>query len=278
MPFIDTGSGTEIYYVVDDFVAPWRRDEAEHVLLLHGMAESHKSWQEWVPHLATSYVVLRADLPGLGRSTIDLDRYKWSLSSVAQDLNRLLDALGIQRIHVVGAKVGGSCALQLAASFPDRIASVVSLGGPIWPEGKIGTNVIRTADLAPSIQKLGVARWARDTMAMRLGPTADPAQVRWWTNLMSTSSQEVLIRATTAAAQIDLRSELPLIEAPALLMTSAISGLASKETAEIWATVPRGTRQVLECSGYHISAVLPHECARRVVEFIGMHSTTTEAT
>ncbi len=268
MSTIRTGPHTELYYTVDDYTDPWDRNAVEHVLLLHGMAESHKSWFAWIPHLARDYAVIRADLPGLGKSTINLEEYEWSLATVAQDLNRLLDALNLQRVHVVGAKIGGSVALQLAANYPERVASVVSLGGPIWPKGKIGTNLIEIASLAPSIRESGVSRWARATMPMRLGPDASAAQLQWWTNLMSTSNQDVLVKATTAVADADLRPFLPKIEAPALLMMSSISGLAGEEAAEVWKAVPRGRREVIECGGYHISAMMPELCANRVLRFI----------
>ncbi len=268
MPMIRTGPHTELYYTVDDYTNPWDRSTVEHVLLLHGMAESHKSWFAWIPYLARDYTVVRTDLPGLGKSTINVDEYEWSFATVAQDLNRLLDALNLQRVHVVGAKIGGSVALQLAANYPERVASVVSLGGPIWPKGKIGTNIIEIASLAPSIREFGVSRWARTTMPMRLGPDASAAQLRWWTNLMSTSNQDVLVKATTAVASADLRPSLPKIEAPALLMVSSVSGLSGDEAAEVWRAVPRGSREIIECGGYHISAMLPELCANHVLKFI----------
>jgi pimeloyl-ACP methyl ester carboxylesterase len=118
---------------------------------------------------------------------------------------------------------------------------------------------------------MGVSRWARDTMGLRLGPDADPAQVQWWINLMSTSDADVCVKATTHVADADLRADLALIEAPALLLTSSISGLAGEEAAEVWSSVPRGQREIIECSGYHISAVLPDECARRVLRFLREH-------
>lgn len=268
MSTIETGPHTELYYTVDDYTNPWDRSTVEHVLLLHGMAESHKSWFAWIPRLARDYVVIRADLPGLGRSTIDVEEYEWSLATVAEDLNRLLDALNLQQVHVVGAKIGGSVALQFAANYPERVASVVSLGGPIWPKGKIGTNIIEIASLAPSIRESGVTRWARATMPMRLGPDASAAQLQWWTNLMSTSNQEVLVKATTAVADADLRPFLPKIEAPALLMVSSISGLSGDEAADVWKVVPHGSLEVVECGGYHISAMMPELCADRVRKFI----------
>lgn len=267
MPVMELGASS-MYYTLDDFTDPWSTAPKQTVLLIHGMAESHKAWFAWVPRLARQYSVLRVDLPGLGRSTIDVDTYGWSLTTVARDIDLLLGKLGLDRVHVVGAKIGGSTALQLAASYPERVTSVVDIGGPLWPRGSIGTNVVKTSELAPSIASKGVEQWARDTMPYRLGPDAPPEQLEWWIGLMSASDKDVLVSATTAAAAVDLRDDLPHITAPALLVTGSVSGLAGDAAAEEWAKVPRGRREVIESTGYHISAVQPDRCADLVLDFL----------
>ena len=241
------------------------------MLLIHGMAESHRSWFAWVPRLARDYRVVRVDLPGLGGSTIDLGSYVWSLDSVGRDIAVLLDRLDVGRVHVVGAKIGGSTALAFAAAHPEHVATVTNIGGPLWPKGSIGTNIMRTADLAPTIAEKGVRRWAQDTMPHRLGPDAPAEQLAWWTRLMAESDRDVLIAATTAAAQVDLRAALPAIQAPALLLTGRISGLAGDAAADEWARVPDGRREILDVSGYHIAAIAPDRCAERVLAFIRAH-------
>jgi 3-oxoadipate enol-lactonase len=275
MPDLVLDSGTSLHYVVDDFTDPWVAQPPETVLLIHGMAESHRSWFAWVPWLARDYRVVRVDLPGLGRSTIDLGSYAWSLGAVGRDLAALLDRLGLGRVHVVGAKIGGSTALAFAAAHPEHVATVTNIGGPLWPKGDIGTNIVRTADLAPTIAEKGVRRWAQDTMPHRLGPDAPPEQLSWWTRLMAGSDRDVLIAATTAAAQVDLRAALPAIQAPALLLTGRISGLAGDAAADLWATVPDGRREIVDVSGYHVAAVAPDHCAQRVLAFVRAHPART---
>jgi 3-oxoadipate enol-lactonase len=256
-----------MFHTVDDFTEPWRAEPAPTVLLIHGMAESHRAWFAWVPLLARHYRVLRIDLPGLGQSEVDLAGYEWTLETVSRDIADLLDELGLDRVLVVGAKIGGSTALQFAANHPERVEAVVDVGGPLWPRGNIGTNIVRTTELAPTIATMGVEAWARDTMRRRLGPDAPEEQLEWWVQLMCGSRQEVLVAATTAAGKLDLRDALPRIEAPALLLVGSVSGLAGDEAAEAWAAVPNGRREVVEATGYHISAVQPEACAQKVLDF-----------
>lgn len=54
-------------------------------------------------------------------------RLAYSLTDMAADAVALLDALGIARAHVVGASMGGMIAQLVAAGWPDRISSLVSV-------------------------------------------------------------------------------------------------------------------------------------------------------
>src|SRR5207249_3326097 len=94
-----TNAGT--YYEDDYFGEPWV--EPEVVMLVHGVAESGRAWTCWVPHLARTMRVLRPDLPGFGRSAMPPAGYRWSVPAFAAALRDFLDAVGVQRAHVVGA-------------------------------------------------------------------------------------------------------------------------------------------------------------------------------
>lgn len=60
----------------------------------------------------------------------------YTLDDMAADTVGLLDALGIERAHLVGASMGGMIAQNVAARYPQRVASLVSImsstGNPSW--------------------------------------------------------------------------------------------------------------------------------------------------
>ena len=99
MPTVQVDSSLTLYYEDHTFADPWRKPEV--VLLIHGVAESSRSWFGWVPHLAREFQVLRPDLRGFGRSTVPLQDFQWSPSALANDLvstfqpERLDDLSGI---------------------------------------------------------------------------------------------------------------------------------------------------------------------------------------
>ena len=77
----------------------------------------------WVPHFARDFRVARPDLRGHGKSEAALDR-PLTHERLAGDLIELLDHLGCDKAHVMGASAGGMVAMQAALRWPDRFASL----------------------------------------------------------------------------------------------------------------------------------------------------------
>lgn len=96
------------------------------VLLLHGLASSRRFWDLVVPGLA-GLPVLAMDQRGHGDS--DRPDGPYDGATVAADALTALDALGLSRVVVVGHSWGGSTALRLAATAPERVLSVVAVDG-----------------------------------------------------------------------------------------------------------------------------------------------------
>lgn len=107
--------------------------EGEAVVLLHGFALSAEvNWglTGLLDSLPEKYRMLALDQRGHGRSDKPHDPEDYGLAFV-EDVIRLLDALEIEKAHVVGYSMGGTLALRLAADHPDRVRSVV-IGGAGW--------------------------------------------------------------------------------------------------------------------------------------------------
>lgn len=96
------------------------------VLLVHGVTDNLHTWDRITPALATRARVHAVDLPGHGGSPIP-DR-PLRMAEMARALSGYLDEAGITRCVVVGNSVGGGVSLMLAASEPDRVRGVVTLG------------------------------------------------------------------------------------------------------------------------------------------------------
>jgi len=249
--------GVTIAYEDHCFAPPW--ETAQTVVMIHGNAESARAWTQWVPHLAKTYRVIRPDLPGFGASTAPAD-YGWSAPEIAADIGRFLDAMQIERCHLVGAKYGGSACIAFAAKNSHRLSSLMLFGSPVRGSGSGNADLIR---------ELGVRAWAAKTMRARLGAGASDAQLRWWTELMGATEARAALGASSARIDMALDDVLPRITVPVLIVTTQESGLQSVDAVKAYAArIPRARVVVLPGDSYHIAAVEPAICAEFAVDFM----------
>ena len=99
------------------------------ILLIHGIAGSSETWAPVIEPLAEEYTVVAPDLIGHGDSA--KPRGDYSLGAYASGIRDLLQAIGHERVTVVGHSLGGGIAMQLAYQFPERCERLVlvSSGG-----------------------------------------------------------------------------------------------------------------------------------------------------
>ena len=92
------------------------------VLLLHGFGADLNAWMFTQPALADGRQVIALDLPGHGGSGKQLDRA--DAESLAAIVEHALNALGIERLHLVGHSMGGGIAISFAVREPERVATL----------------------------------------------------------------------------------------------------------------------------------------------------------
>ncbi|TBR15401.1 MAG: alpha/beta fold hydrolase [Rugosibacter sp.] len=103
------------------------------VLLLHGSgpgANAMSNWQFALPFLGESYHCFAPDIAGFGLSTHPhppQGATAWIEIWVAQMI-ALLDALGLEKVHLVGNSMGGGVAMHLVSRHPERFDHVVLMG------------------------------------------------------------------------------------------------------------------------------------------------------
>ena len=103
------------------------------VVLIHGMVNSSRHWEEVALRLADSYTVVAPDLIGHGDSATP--RGDYSLGAHAAVIRDLLASIGIDRASIVGHSLGGGVAMIFFYHFPQRTErlALISAGG-LGPE------------------------------------------------------------------------------------------------------------------------------------------------
>jgi pimeloyl-ACP methyl ester carboxylesterase len=106
--------------------------EGDPVLLLHGWPQNNRMWREPITRLAPRYRLLAPDLRGFGQTEAPGTGYDGD--TFARDQIALLDALGLERVKLIGHDWGGWTAFLLGLNFPDRIEQMIVVNAPHpWP-------------------------------------------------------------------------------------------------------------------------------------------------
>ncbi|WP_422115397.1 alpha/beta fold hydrolase [Brachybacterium sp. UNK5269] len=104
--------------------------EGEPVLMLHGCPEHWWQWSRVAPAVAArGYRVLCPDLRGAGWTVAEDPRLR--RTTRLHDVLSLLDALEIDRVHLVSHDMGVLTAIQLSYEHPQRVRTAVQLS--VWP-------------------------------------------------------------------------------------------------------------------------------------------------
>jgi pimeloyl-ACP methyl ester carboxylesterase len=111
-----TIDGREIHYV--------QQGDGEPLLLIQGMSGSHLSWGDpFLGELGRDFAVTAYDHRGIGRSS-RVENEPFTIGDLAEDAAALLDAIGVDRAHVLGISMGGMVAQELALRHPDRLRTL----------------------------------------------------------------------------------------------------------------------------------------------------------
>lgn len=268
MPSVTTREGVKIFYRDEYFGEPWRRDEAQTVVLVHGIGESCDVWYAWMDGLVDRYRVVRLDLPGHGRSTLLANAaYAWTPERLADDLGQFVDVLNLRRFHLVGAKYGGTIVARYAAEHGDRLASLSVVSGPIQVAGTPGEETVRQS--LARVQSAGLRVWVEESMDSRLGQGISAGQRLWWIDLMASTDERTICGCLDAFARIDLRAELTRIRVPTHFVTTRGNALMALTAFREWASaIPNAGLTVLDADTYHPAATHPLESMEAVKRHI----------
>lgn len=103
----------------------------ETVIMLHGGGPGAGGWSNYYrnvgPFVDAGYRVILKDSPGFNKSdAVVMDEQRGLVN--ARAVKGLMDALGIDRAHLVGNSMGGATALNFAIEYPERIGKLILMG------------------------------------------------------------------------------------------------------------------------------------------------------
>jgi pimeloyl-ACP methyl ester carboxylesterase len=102
----------------------------EHVVLVHGSGPGVTSYANWrlvLPVLGEDFHCVAPDMVGFGYSDRP-ENPDYSVQTWADQTLGVMDALGIEKAHMIGNSFGGAIALRLATQHPERVDKLVLMG------------------------------------------------------------------------------------------------------------------------------------------------------
>jgi 3-oxoadipate enol-lactonase len=188
------------------------------VCMTHCLSSDGGVWAEQVPVLlANKFRVLRVDMRGHGGSAPAPD--DCVMADYSNDVVKVLDGLGIERVHYIGLSIGGMYGQTLALDHPSRVLSLmlcstspnaVPGGEGMWLER---FNAVRAAGTVEPVADASMDRWF--TPAFK---TRDPARWKQIRDAISNTSIPGYISAATAVMKFDVIDQLPRIKAPTIVL------------------------------------------------------------
>lgn len=208
--------------------------EGHPLLLIAETPRSHRFFLSAMPLLARHFRVIAVDTPGFGNSHPLPDPV--TIPAVAECLVNLLDALGLDRVNVLGIHTGDKLAAALASGWPARIDRLVLAG---YTHSLIPDQAKRKAALQPSFQGYFPPKYDPDADPVRRWAAAHATlETLWWptpaltaTKVVSTDIQDAELHAIDylqgwrsavgiyeAVFAFDLAGAVTRIEAPTLVL------------------------------------------------------------
>jgi pimeloyl-ACP methyl ester carboxylesterase len=105
-------NGIELSYQVEG-------DGPETLVLVNGLADTKETWELQLPAFAERYRIVAYDNRGCGESSTTAGPY--TTRQLAEDLAGLVDALELDRFHLLGVSMGGMIAQEYAIAHADRL-------------------------------------------------------------------------------------------------------------------------------------------------------------
>ena len=105
--------------------------DGELVLMLHGFPQSGWEWRHvWPGLVEAGYRVVAPDQRGYSPGARPEGVAAYAMPELVGDVVGVLDALGVERAHVVGHDWGAAVAWQVAAHHPDRVRTLTAVSVP----------------------------------------------------------------------------------------------------------------------------------------------------
>lgn len=226
------------------------RGQGPAVVFLHGIGGDGTSWLPELDAMSGRCRAVAWDMPGYGGSPA---LPEMTFPALAAALTDLLGKLEVERAHLVGHSIGGMVALEFAARFPERVASLVLYAtSPAFgrPDGDWQRDFLK-ARLAPLDAGKRMAELAPSIVENLVGDSPDTDGIARATAAMARVPEAAYRAAMQCLVTFDRRDALGGLAVPTLVMAGEHDDNAPAAMMERMAgKIPGAHYQVIPGAGH----------------------------
>jgi len=243
------------------------------ILLLNGGLMSIAAWETMMPRLTSAFRVVRFDFRG---QLLSPGPARQNMQDHASDVAALLDHLGMDDVHLVGASFGAEVALLVAARHPDRVRSLTCITATDRLTEEMVAESLELRDAAAAaagggdgsrvFEMLAPATFSEAWLAENAGFIA---QRRRQFAALPRSLFEGLSGLMSAFVTLDLERDLKRISAPTLVLAAELDAVFPVPHSEALAGAIEGARlEVVDGVGHGSIVEAPDRVLDRVIDFV----------
>jgi pimeloyl-ACP methyl ester carboxylesterase len=268
MPHLTTDDKIKLYYEEVGSGIP--------IVFVHEFAGDSRSYEMQMRYFGQRYRCIAFNARGYPPSDVPERGEAYSQERARDDIRAVLDALKIDKAHIVGLSMGGFAALHFGFTYPDRTRSLVIAGcGYGAAPDKRAQFAAEAEAAAKSFEQSGMAKAAE---AYALGPTRvqfqnkDPRGWREFADQLAEHSTEGSARTMRGVqarrpSLFELVDKMKTISAPTLIMTGDEDWPCLEPGLLMKRTIPTAALVVMPNAGHTINLEDPTAFNQHIAEF-----------